>query len=132
MAVATLLHLEDQCPLSFKRGRVMNVLIRDGITAPRIHVRTPRRVSRELCERAECYSDQRHGQNRDRSSLPTLFTFARKKRKKQQTNNDHDWSDQQRRCFERRRKQRQQSIEPQEEVIRLWDSLDDCRIGPSR
>src|SRR5215471_11633042 len=87
----------------------MNVLLRHSITAPGIHVRTPGRVSGEMCECAECDRDQPHRQNRNGATPPTLFTLAGKKRKKQQ----------------------EQSIKPQEKVIWLRDSLDDGRIRSS-
>src|SRR5215471_1492917 len=128
MAVTTLLRLKDQRSLSFKRGRVMNVSIRHGISTPSTHMRAPRCKPGKMSKCPERNRDQRYGQNRDRSSLPTLFTFARKEWKKQQTSNDHDRTDQQYWCFERRRKQREQSVKPQEKIIRLGHSLDDCRI----
>src|SRR5580704_14129239 len=109
----------------------MYELIRHWITAPRVHVRTPGCVSREMSKRPERDRDQHHGQNRDRPSLPTLFTFAGKKRKKKESGNHHYWSDQKCRCLERRRKQREQSIEPEEKVIRLGNGLDDGWIGPA-
>src|SRR5215469_3284284 len=94
VAIAALLDLKDQRPLSFKRGRVMNISIRHGITTPRIHVRTPGHKPGEMGEGPQRECDQQHGQNRDWTALPTLFTFTRKKRKKQQTGNDHHRSDQ--------------------------------------
>src|ERR1700745_675075 len=48
MAVTTLLALENQCPLSLKRGAAMQKFVRYRITAPRIHVRTPRRIASEM------------------------------------------------------------------------------------
>src|SRR6185369_14291652 len=129
MAVAALLDLEHQSALPLQGGRAMNELIRHEITTPRIHVRAPGRVSRQMSKRPERDRDQHHCQDRDGPPLPTLFTFARKKRKQKQSGNHHHRSNQKCRCFERGREQRKQSIQPQEKVIRFGNSLDDRGIG---
>src|SRR4030095_6686516 len=131
MAVATLLHLKDQRSLPFKRGRIMYLSIRHGIPTPRIHVWAPSHVSCEMCERPECDRHQQHCQNRDWPSLPTFVTFAGDKRKKEQANNYQHGADQECWRFERGWEQREQSIDPQEKVIRFGNSLDYCRIWPS-
>src|SRR6201998_4818834 len=109
----------------------MYELLRHRITAPRAHVRTPGCVSREMSERPERDRNHHYGQNRNRPALPTLFTFAGKKWKKKQSGNHHHWPNQKRRRLERRREQREQSIEPEEKVIRFRSSLDDRGIRPA-
>src|ERR1700690_854096 len=79
MAVAALLGLEDKCALPLKRSRAVQELFRHGISAPRIHVRTPRRISSEVGEGSQDYGDQQNRQNSDRPPAPPLFTFSRKK-----------------------------------------------------
>src|SRR5215467_3184810 len=110
MAIPTLFHLENQSSLPFKRGCVMNVTIRDGIAAPGIHVRTPRCEPGEMSKCPKRDRDQRYSQNRDRTALPTFFTFAGNKREKQQPNDHQYRADQECWRFERGRKQREQSI----------------------
>src|SRR5215467_6619927 len=81
MTVAALLHLEDQGPLTLERRSPFEVLDRHRISAPRVHHGTPRRVRREVGERAEGH---RHKQQRDdgnRSSLPALLALAGEERK---------------------------------------------------
>src|SRR5258708_9759443 len=79
MTVAALLDLEDERTLSLKRGAAMQKLLRHGVAAARIHVRTPRRISSEVGECSQDYGDQQNRQNSDRPPAPTLFSFSRKK-----------------------------------------------------
>ena len=132
MAVAALLDLKDQSALPLKRSCAMKKSIRHGITAPCVHVRTPGRELGEMGKRSQRDRDQQHGQNRNRPALPALFSFAGKKGKKKQPNNYDDRADEKCWRLERRREQREQSIEPQEKVIRLGRGLDDGRVGPGR
>src|SRR5260370_5040180 len=79
MAVAALLDLEDERALPLKRSRAVQDPLWHGISAPRIHVRTPRRISSEVGECSQDYGDQQNRQNSDRPPAPTLFSFSRKK-----------------------------------------------------
>src|SRR5690242_4632351 len=79
MAVAALLALENQCPLSLKRSAVMQEFLGYRITAPSVHVRAPRRIAGEVGECSQGYGDQQNRQNSDWPPAPTLFAFSRKK-----------------------------------------------------
>ena len=84
VAVAALLYLKHQRALTFQCGCAMYEPIRNGITAPRIHVRTPRCELRETGESPECDCNQQHRENRNGPPLPALFSFAGKERQKNQ------------------------------------------------
>ena len=131
VTVTALFNLKYQSSLPLQCGRPMYKLIRHWVTAPRVHVGTPGREPGEMGERSERDRDQHHGQNRDWSALPALFTFAGKKGKKKQPNNYYHRSDQKCWGLERRREQREHSIEPEEKVIWFRNGLDDGRIGPA-
>src|ERR1700722_19977785 len=60
MTVTALLHLKDQRALSLKCGTAMQELLRHGITAPSIHVRTPRCVSGEMGECSQRDGNQQY------------------------------------------------------------------------
>src|SRR5216683_1332019 len=79
MAVAALLGLQDKCALPLKRSRAVEKLLRHGVAAPRIHVRTPRRIASEVGECSQDYGDQQNRQNSDWPPAPTLFSFSGKK-----------------------------------------------------
>src|ERR1700693_5172883 len=128
MAVTALLYLKYQRALTLQCGCAMHEPVRHGITAPRIHVRAPRRELSHAGKGPECDGNQQHGENRNRPSLPALFSFARKKGQEDQCDDRHRWDDEKKRRLHRRRKQRQQSVKPQEKVIWLRGGLDDRRI----
>src|SRR5262249_39902905 len=130
MAVAALFRLEHERSLSLQRGRAAEQALRYRIAAPGVHVRTPRRVAGEMRERAERDGNQHHGQYRNGPSLPALLAFAGEKRQQEQRDDRDDRPDEKRWRFERRRQQREQLIQPEKEVVGLWDGLDDRRIGP--
>src|SRR5260370_25736103 len=79
MTVAALLDLEHECALPLESSRDVQELLWHGVAAPRIHVRTPRRISSEVGECSQDYGDQQDCQNSDRPPAPTLFPFSRKK-----------------------------------------------------
>src|SRR6266581_5280012 len=79
MTVAALLDLEDERALPLESSPAVQKLLRHGVAAPRIHVRTPRRISSEMGECSQYYGDQQNRQNSDRPPAPTLFPFSRKK-----------------------------------------------------
>src|SRR5262245_47827526 len=128
MAVATLFDLKNERALPLERSRVKDHSLRHWITAPGVHVRTPRRELSHACKCSQRDGDQQHSQNRNRSPTPALFSFTGEKWKKQQTEDHHDGTNQHCRSFERRRQQRKYGIEPQEKEIRPRHSLDNRRI----
>jgi hypothetical protein len=76
MTVAALLGLENERTLPLKRGAIMQKFVRYRITAPSVHVRAPRGVSREMGECSQDYGDQQNGQNSDWPPPPALFSFS--------------------------------------------------------
>src|SRR5215813_3465026 len=89
MAIAALLDLKHESPLSLKRSRAMQKSLRYRIATPRIHLRTPGRKACEMSERSQNYSDQQNRQNSDRPPPPTLFAFSRKKWQQKKKRDDH-------------------------------------------
>src|SRR6267154_2165493 len=79
MTVAALLHLKNQRALPLESSPAVQKLFRHGVAAPRIHVRTPWRISSEVGECSQDYGDQQNRQNGDWPAPPTLFSFSRKK-----------------------------------------------------
>src|SRR5258707_4660614 len=79
MTVAALLDLEDERALPLESSPAVQELLWHGVAAPRIHLRTPRRISSEVGECSQDYCDQQNRQNSDWPPSPTLFTFSRKK-----------------------------------------------------
>src|SRR5882724_812857 len=79
MTIAALLGLENERTLPLEGGCAVQKLLRNGISAPRIHVWTPRRISSEVGECSQGYGGQQNRQNSDRPPAPTLFPFSRKK-----------------------------------------------------
>src|SRR6266567_1396309 len=128
MAVTALLYLKYQRALTLQCGCAMHEPVRHRITAPRIHVRAPRRKLSHARKGPECDGNQQHGENRDRPPLPAFFSFAGKKGQEDQCDDRHRWDDEKKWRLHRRRKQRQQSVKPQEKVIRLRGGLDNRRI----
>ena len=129
VAVAALLRLKHERALPLERGRPAQHRLGNGIAAPGVHVRTPRRELGEARERPERDGDQQDGQDRDRPSPPALLALAGEEGQQQKRDDDDHRPDQERRRLERRRQQREQRVEPQEEVVRLRHGLDDRRIG---
>src|SRR6267378_5486417 len=117
MTVAALLGLENERTLPLEGGRAMQKLLRNGISAPCVHVRTPRRIASEVSECSQDYSDHQNRQNSDRPPAPTLFPFSGKKwqqNKKRDSDygaNEESW------CLHRRRQVGQQTVQPQKEVV---------------
>src|SRR6476469_3362362 len=72
MAVVTLLGLEDEGALTLERRPVREEDGRDGISAPGVHLRTPRRVHPELGQGPEEAGEQHQRQHRDRTPPPAL------------------------------------------------------------
>src|SRR5258708_39442259 len=98
VTVAALLHLKDQRALSLKCGTAVKKLLRHRVAAPRIHVRTPWRVSSEVGECSQDYGDQQNRQNCDRPPAPTLFPFSRKKwQQNKKCDNDYGANEESRR-----------------------------------
>src|SRR6266436_1889115 len=90
MTVAALLDLEDERALPLESSPAVQKLLRHGVAAPRIHVRTPRRIASEMGECSQDYGDQQNRQNSDRPPAPTLFSFSRKKwQQNQKRDSDH-------------------------------------------
>src|ERR1700756_5603328 len=79
MAVPALLDLKDERTLPLKSGCTMQNFLRHRVTAPRVHVRTPRSESGEMGECSQDYGDQQNRQNSNWPAAPTLFPFSRKK-----------------------------------------------------
>src|ERR1700691_5768344 len=65
VAVAALLDLKHQRTLALKRSRAMNVALGYWISAPGVHVRTPRRELGHSSERAKRDRDHKHSNNRN-------------------------------------------------------------------
>src|SRR5712675_3741225 len=97
MTVAALLGLANERTLPLEGGRAVQKLLRNGISAPCVHVRTPRRIASQVGECSQDYGDQQNRQNSDRPPAPTLFPFSRKKwqqNKKRDNNyraNEESW-----------------------------------------
>src|SRR5258708_39952881 len=79
MTVAALLGLENERTLPLEGGCAVQKLPRNGISAPCVHVRTPRRIASQVGECSQDYGDQQNRQNSDQPPPPTLFPFRRKK-----------------------------------------------------
>src|SRR5690242_19454740 len=132
MAVTTLLDLENQCPLSLKRGAAMQKSVRYRITAPSVHVRAPRRVASEVGECSQDYGDQQNRQNSDRPPAPALFPFSREKwqqNKKRDSNygaNEESWR------LHGGRQVGKQTVQPQKEVVWFRRCLNNRWIRPAR
>src|SRR6267154_3184298 len=128
MTVAALLDLEDERALPLESSPAVQELVRHGVAAPRIHVRTPRRISSEVGECSQDYGDQQNRQNSDRPPAPTLFPFSGKKwqqNKKRDSDygaNEESW------CLHRRRQVGQQTVQPQKEVVWFGRRLDNGGI----
>ena len=84
VAVAALLYLKHQRALPLQCGCAMDEPIRNGITAPSIHVRTPRCELREPGERSKGDCNQQHSEDRNRPALPAFLSFSGKKRQENQ------------------------------------------------
>src|SRR6266849_6064142 len=128
VAIAALFGLKNQRALPLKGGRAMQKLLRHGIAAPGVHVRTPGCELREMGEGPERDRNQQHGQDRNRPTPPALFAFSREKGKKEQPDDHHDRADQKCWSLKRRGEQREQGIEPQEKVVWLRRGLDNRRV----
>src|SRR5690242_138059 len=128
MAVTTLLDLENQCPLSLKRGAAMQKSVRYRITAPSVHVRAPRRVASEMGECSQDYGDQQNRQNSYRPPAPTLFPFSRKKWQQNKKRNNAYGANEESWRLHGRRQVRQQTVQPQKEVVWFRRRLDDRRV----
>src|SRR5580704_3633609 len=100
VAIAALLDLKHQRSLTLERGCSMNVPFGHWIAAPGTHMRTPGRKLGEPSKRAQGDRDHQHGYNRNRPTLPALFSFSGKKRQKDQANNDQGRTDQKKRGFQ--------------------------------
>src|SRR5580698_3525357 len=87
MAIAALLDLKHERTLPLKCGRAMNVPVGYWIAAPGVHVRTPRRELGHASKGAESDCDHQYGHDRNRPTLPALFSFSRKKWQKNQAKN---------------------------------------------
>src|SRR5262245_20728157 len=105
MAVATLFDLQNKRALPLERSRVKDHSLRHWITAPGVHVRTPRRDLRHTRKRSERDGDQQYAQNCNRPPPPALFSFTGEKWKKEQTEDHHDRTNQNCESFERRGQQ---------------------------
>src|SRR5260370_25893664 len=55
MAVVALLRLKNECPLPLQGRAPFQVLRWNGFAAPRIHHRTPRRITGQMSEGTECH-----------------------------------------------------------------------------
>src|SRR5690349_13310462 len=71
----------------------------------------------------ESYRDQESREHGNWSALPAFLTFAGVERKRQQHDDCDGGTDQHYRCLRRRGQKREQRIEPQEEEVRPWSSL---------
>jgi hypothetical protein len=79
MAIAALFDLKDERTSSFQSRGAPQKLLRNGVTAPSVHVRAPRRIASEVGECSQDYGNQQNCQNSDWPPAPTLFPFSRKK-----------------------------------------------------
>src|SRR5215472_3600116 len=112
VAVATLFALEDERALAFQRGGANQKFLGDGLTAPRVHFRTPGRMDGEIREGPKSDRNENDGEHRNRTPAPALFSFAEQKRKQNQSA-DHDHrTDEKRRRFHVRRKEGEHRVEP--------------------
>src|ERR1700722_6534683 len=93
VAIVTLFGLEDGGALHFERGAMREKFWWDGFAAPGIHVRTPRRVAREMSEGCQRDGDEQDGEHRDGAPAPTLFTFTRQKWQQEQGSNGQHRAD---------------------------------------
>ena len=127
VAVAALLYLKDQRALTFQCACAMYKAIRQGITAPRIHVRAPRR---ELSQRVKVPSVIAMSST-VRTAIGLRFQLfspsPERNGSKISARIATGRNDEKKRGFHGWRKKRQQSVKPQEKVIRLGGGLDDRR-----
>src|SRR5580704_4529693 len=105
VTVAALLDLEHERTLPLKCSRAMNVPVGYWIAAPSVHVRTPGRELGQASKCAESDRDQQHGYNRNRTPLPTFFSFSQKKRQENQAKNCQGRNDEKEWRLQRWRKQ---------------------------
>src|ERR1700751_3687183 len=119
MAVATLLGLQNQRTLPLERGCAMQKSRWYGIATPRVHVRTPRRITSQMGECSEDYGDQQNRQNSDWPPAPTLFPFSRKKWQQNKKRDNHYGANQESWRLHGRRQVGQQNVQSQEEGGRL-------------
>src|SRR3984885_1705317 len=129
VAVAALLDLKHERTLALKCSGAVNVAVGYWIAAPGVHVRTPWRELGHASKRAESDRDEQYGNYRNWTPLPAFFSFSRKKWQKNQAKNCQRRDDEKERRLQRWRKKREQCVEPQEKIIGLGRSLDDCRVG---
>src|SRR5580700_7746273 len=131
MTVAALLRLKDERALPLQGGCAVQKSRRQGGAAPGVHLRTPRRVLRQMGKRSERNREQQHSQDRNRSSSPALLSFAGQERKQEKSEDGHDRTNQKRGSLHRRWEQREQGIEPQEKVIGFRHGLNNGGVRPA-
>src|SRR6266403_3282265 len=106
----------------------MQELLGHGVAAPRIHVRTPRRIPSEVGECSQDYGDQQNRQNSDRPPAPTFLPYSRKKWQQNKKRDSDYWANEESWRLHGRRQVRQQTVQPQKEVVWFRRRLDDRRV----
>src|SRR5882724_6259073 len=106
----------------------MQELLGHGVAAPRIHVRTPRRIPSEVGECSQDYGDQQNRQNSDRPPAPTFLPFSRKKWQQNKKRDSDYWANEESWRLHGRRQVRQQTVQPQKEVVWFRRRLDYGRV----
>ncbi len=112
MAVTALLFLEDVGALPLKRSTVFEKFGRDHGTAPRIHLRAPRRVSAQLREDRPADSEEHHREDSDGTAPPALFADASDEGQTDESRDGDGRNDEEERGLKFRRKEGENRIDP--------------------
>src|SRR5690242_19633237 len=75
VAIAALLQLEHDRPLPLERASPLEVSRWNGLAAPGVHHRAPRRVGAEVREAAERHRDEHDREDGDGPPPPALLAF---------------------------------------------------------
>ena len=101
-----LLELKDERALAFEGRAILQELLGDGVAAPGVHDGAPGNVAAQIGQGTKNYSDEKNGENSDRTSAPAFFAFTENKRKKEEKEDGDDRADQERGCLHFRREER--------------------------
>src|SRR5579863_5961341 len=95
VTVMTLLRLENQSSLEFKRSAVFQVLRGNRLTAPCAHYRAPWGVFSKMCQLAKRHRRHQNHEHSNRPASPALFALSREEWQQKQDEDANYRSDKQ-------------------------------------
>src|ERR1700761_3119854 len=101
------------------------ILYRDGVAAPRVHVRTPRCEGSQMGEDSPADSDRGDHDYRDWTALPALLSFGGVEGQREQDCYAADGDDENDRGFHGGRQIGEGRVHPEKEEVGFGDGVND-------